>query len=752
MSSLSLPFPLRYLAAAVVLGVALPTPGAAQVPGEPRRFEVPGYDFRPDGAWRKRAAAVRERRAALMRAGSFGLLNAPRAGAAVLAQGGALSDLAITGTFHLPVVLIAYADVPVAYPVESFADLLFSTAPFPGRAYTLRTYYEELSNALVRIEGRVFSPARMDTTAAYYQDNCNGIGVTVSCPNGGRRFGAMLIAALDSISVRPGADTVWNRYDNDGPDGIPNSGDDDGVVDAVAFLHPTVDGSCGTTGIWAHRFVMSAWNNGSPYVTRTPRRGTNGQPIPGQFLVVSDYTIQSQLGGRTGCLPNEIMPIGTIAHETGHVFGLPDLYDTDAASRTEGIGEWGLMGSGNFAMAYSPASFEAWSLSQVGWVTLTELTTTRTVTTGPRQLTDTVFIARAGPPGFYVLVENRQALQSDTAQMNPVSAKKKAPGLLVWLVDDARINLGRSGNRVNTGSRQGVSLMQADGLNQLRTPGLRNRGDPGDSYPGSTGNTRFALTSNPAARSNLGEYLGFVIDRIEQLPGQIMRFRFVRREPSLFSSTLSGARIRLNGVAGSRLEEALAPGDTAQLEADTVQFVNLNRTRARFVGWSNGRPRVHTLVAGTVPDTVSAAFHADHRLLVSSAGGGAVSASAPGNLVEGFFLPDGAAVTLTASPPGGILFAGWEGDTTTRNPVLALVMARPFDLHAAFLPALDIAVSSATSHLLGTPTLTLDERTFLDTFGNRNGSYDVGDYLAFLQRLGLAPPAASAQTRTGGDR
>ena len=50
------------------------------------------------------------------------------------------------------------------------------------------------------------------------------------------------------------------------------------------------------------------------------------------------------------------MPIGTMAHETGHAFGLPDLYDTDlrSASVTQGIGEWGIMGSGELHPAVQP--------------------------------------------------------------------------------------------------------------------------------------------------------------------------------------------------------------------------------------------------------------------------------------------------------------------------------------------------------------------------------------------------------------
>ena len=104
-------------------------------------------------------------------------------------------------------------------------------------------------------------------------------------------------------------------------------------------------------------------------MTKTPRRDASGNAGPDHSSAVNDYTIQSQLGGISGCDGTCIMPVGTVAHETGHVFGLPDLYDTDKTSRTEGIGEWGLMGSGNFARSYSPASYDAWSLAEMGWVT-----------------------------------------------------------------------------------------------------------------------------------------------------------------------------------------------------------------------------------------------------------------------------------------------------------------------------------------------------------------------------------------------
>jgi M6 family metalloprotease-like protein len=735
-----------------VLGLAaglLPVVSASgQMPrGEIGRFEVMGLDFRPDGAWRRRAREVRVLRQALQQARNFRSLNAHlERGFLMRAAGPSAVPQAVTGQFYVPTVLIAYSDVAVAYPTAEFQEVIFSpnpgSLPYPNRAYTLKTFYEELTNGLISLDGRVLGPIRVDTTAAYYQDNCNGIGVVVPCPNGGRRFGNMLLAVLDSLSLGSAGDTLWNRFDNDGPDGLPNSGDDDGVVDFVSFLQPTPDGACGTPGVWAHRYVIRAWNNNSRYVTRTPRRGPGGVPISGQFLQIDDYIIQSQLGGVSGCFAGEIMAIGTIAHETGHAFGLPDLYDTDPSSRTEGIGHWGLMGSGNHARPYSPSSYDAWSLAELGWVALEELATSRTVTTGARQLTDTVFLAATDDPSVHVLIENRQSAQSDTAQMNPAFASPKLPGLLIWLIDQERIDIGRGSNTVNTGFRQGVALMQADGLNQLRTPGSRNRGDTGDSYPGSSGNPRFSLSTNPSARNNFGEYLGFVVDQIEELPGQVVRFRFLRRAPSLFAAGFAAAQIRVNGVMTGRFEDVIPAGDPVTLDVDAEQATAGGRTRARFLAWSNGGPPTQNLVSGVKPDTVTASFAVDHRVLVLVSGGGTVTASATGDLGAGVYLEEGGLVTLTAAPPTGIVFAGWSGDTASASPVLQLQVRRPYDLTAQFVADLQIPEADATAEILGGSRLSLEQRSFLDTFGNRNGSYDLGDYLAFLRREGLAPSPA----------
>ncbi|HXI21114.1 MAG TPA: M6 family metalloprotease domain-containing protein, partial [Gemmatimonadales bacterium] len=463
-------------------------PPAAPVPYPRSRvglFEIPDLDFRPQGVWRVASERVRSARRQLLSRGRVAALNAPGGG-----------SVRVAGRFILPVIPITFANVAAPYPPADYQQVLFSPAPAPS-AYSVTTYYREVSRGSVRIDGQVFGWVTADSSDTYYEDGCNGVGVLQPCPHGGVRFGELLLEALAASDT---GQVDWGRFDNDGPDGIPNSGDDDGVVDLVLFLQSEVDGACGTDHLWAHRYDMAAWNGGSGYVTRSPRRDATGQPIPGQFIQIRDYTLQSAVGGPLACADNGIMPIGTVAHEIGHGFGLPDLYDTNlrGPAPTQGIGEWGLMGSGNYSLPYSPSGYDAWSLAELGWVTVDTVPTSGTVTLDPVQLSDTVLSASVPNSNEYFLFANRQAYGSDTAQLNPACQFRtrlcgKAPGLLIWHIDPDQIAAHgfRRDNRVNSGPIHGVALVQADGRDDLDQPGGSNRGDPGDPWPGATGATSY---------------------------------------------------------------------------------------------------------------------------------------------------------------------------------------------------------------------------------------------------------------------
>ena len=238
-------------AAALVLAVA--QPAGAQV-ARPRRgqFEVQGLDFRPNGAWRQ---PDRER-------------PGPAAGAAGLRavcpperlRCRASSATVVTGAFKLP------GDSDLLHTIPTAP--LFPRRGVPGPPVLAGACHpavqpQDLLRGAVQREhhhrwhrlpvgaGRPKPPPTTRTAA------------TASSATDLSRFGALLVGTLATVSNGSDSLTVWAQYDNDGPDGLPNSGDDDGVVDFVTFLQPEIDGACGTAHIWAHRYVIQGVNGGS---------------------------------------------------------------------------------------------------------------------------------------------------------------------------------------------------------------------------------------------------------------------------------------------------------------------------------------------------------------------------------------------------------------------------------------------------------------------------------------------------------
>lgn len=458
----------------------------------------------------------------------------------------------VQGTLQVPAILFGYSDTPTSgYPPSAYAAVLFGAAPPPGQPYTIRTFYEQLSQGHFSMQGQVLGWVQLSRPEASYTGGTNCTGNPFGSTNCNGVFESPTMVPIDSLQAGlrealaklDSAGVDWGQFDNDGPDGIPNSGDDDGYVDMAIFIHPNVGGECGgNNNVWSHRYVLTNQYQSaeSAYVTKTPAAS-------GGFVRVRDYTIQAGVGGAGACNGGQIMPIGTAAHESGHGLGLPDLYDTGYLS--EGLGEWGLMGSGNYADPPSPSRMEAWSLSELGWIAVVPLTASGTYAIGPATGNgDTTFVVHpqgANPRGEYYLIENRQAVLADTALIRKhcaVSAQMGynttgcGGGLMILHVDSVQVanNGFHAGNVVNDGAIHGVQLEQADGLGNLdRNPNTQpsptssNRGDAGDLYPGITGNVAFTPYTNPAALKNYdGSSAGFAIDSIRLLsPNGVVSFR-----------------------------------------------------------------------------------------------------------------------------------------------------------------------------------------------------------------------------------
>ena len=95
----------------------------------------------------------------------------------------------------------------------------------------------------------------------------------------------------------------------------------------------------------------------------------------------------------------------------------------------------------------------------------------------------------------------------------------------------------------------------------------------------------------------------------------------------------------------------------------------------------------------------------------------------------------GGVVTLTATAAPGSLFAGWSGvPACFTAPSCAVTVGAETAVTARFIPQPPAGV--AAGELLGNPHLTPEQVHALDAAGNHNGRFDVGDYLALLDREG----------------
>ena len=823
----------RSIVLACALPVLLVTVGGAQAPAsrelQPvRGWERPGLDIRPTGGWRVKARSVAGTRAGLRARRDFRALNAGPSGAGEVAT-------VVQGTLEVPVIMFRYQNSPsgqYARPASQYNATLFGATPPNGKPYTLRTFYEEMSNGLFGIQGSSFGWLALDSAESAYT------GVAGTCPqnpfgtsncNGlfsGTAFARMQNGLLEALTDADGS-VSFGAFDNDGPDGNPNSGDDDGVVDAVLFLHPSMDGACVTptnNHLWSHRSDVF-------YLTNDAAAG-------GGNIVVRDYILLSGLGSATGgvCDSTAIMPIGTAAHELGHILALPDLYDTFGP--TEGLGQWGLMGSGNYTKPESPSRFEAWSLEQMGWTTLRPVSTNGTYGLGPAPTADTVFLVDvlgANPRNEYFLIENRQAVLSDSALVRI----HEGGGLLVWHVDGFKAcMINACGNSVNSGPIHGVALQEADGMRHLwcEENGC-NRGDGGDPYPGNDGNPAFSFGTTPAAIKNSdSSFAGFAVDSIEQLaPDGAMAFRLRFGGLTRVQASDTTVPVLVDGAPYNVFQDLFEDGSSHTIAVTDSQLSGNGRTRFTFQSWSDGGAISHLVTGIAAGATYTATLARAHLLNVTVAANGSVSYN-PTADSSGTFVPQGTPVTLTATPTAPFVFGGWTGDTTASNPVLTLPMGRPFNLTARFDPQLvvtsgdprpgglmgkpyadtlrttggtgaytwqvvggalpsgltlavngritgipaqtgsftftlrvtsgaqqqqqqfgltitapTLATAAVVSRLLtGVGALSVDDLKYLDLLGNKNNTFDVGDFLAWVQATGATPAPPVTMAGKGG--
>ena len=378
------------------------------------------------------------------------------------------NGLKTPNTFFLPVIVAYPKGETLSYTLDSLQNYIFG-----DHIGSLSQYFSEVSYGKFQLTGKVYALIE----SQYSVSDLDSIRKEEGWLNTLNH--EMVAWAEDNLDL--------TQFDNDGPDGNPNSGDDDGYMDGLAInLFGYMDGSNGGNKLAS--FV-------SDWMTSTTIKHTT---INGSYLGIG--RIATMVG---------MEDIAIWAHEFGHILGLSDYYDDKREGgdriRTFGLGYWSLMASGIRPMA--------WTKIQLGWINPTILTQNIKNLSIPNIETNP-YVLKIYQDDYhsdqYFLIENRQ----NTASNYP--EKINGSGLLIWHVNEKR------GHNFSEKSHRHINLEEADGRDDMQKNIYTregNSGDDGDVFPGSSNNTEFSDFTYPNARYPIiygGRYSGISITNISQ--------------------------------------------------------------------------------------------------------------------------------------------------------------------------------------------------------------------------------------------
>jgi len=385
-----------------------------------------------------------------------------------------------------------------------YNKLFFSEDPNDG-IVSLREYYKLNSHGRLIVSGRVTSDwLVMPHSYAYYTNNESGLDFG-AYPRSSQKLAE---DAMDAAYGSFGQDLSY--FDNDGPDGIPSSGDDDGYVDATIVIHPGQGAEVAPIPqenflLWSHEAGISVYQDCPP--------PSSPNCLPGMQLGSKRgflYTMNGEYNYAPGDNAN-----GTYCHEFGHTLGLADLYEQTACGNPigTGLGVFSLMSFGNYlpldppqAQGTRPGNIDAWSRAFLGFEQPTVVTGSGHYTLPPLTRGGGVLkVWKNGQPGSeYFLVENRVREGSD--------AGLPGEGLLIYHIDDTMIDNCRDCDLTSCAqtppSHGRVEIVQADGLDELHSgsspPDSGAYGDRFDFFPGGGAVRSWTQSTTPSTREYAG--------------------------------------------------------------------------------------------------------------------------------------------------------------------------------------------------------------------------------------------------------
>jgi len=471
-------------------------------------------------------------------------------------------------------------------------------------------------------------------------------------------------------------------------------------------------------------------------------------------------------------------PVGAWAHELGHNFGLPDLWDykitdTKCPWCDDFVGEWDLMAHGCWSgNGDTPARLSSWSLLRLGWLDDSAVTTIKAGDKGqgmvrPLESADASIVKAVVSDSTYYLVEARQKTGWD--RNLPDS------GIIILYVDDTKGN-GEGPVRVKGPSDSLDKAWKAgqffvDKANQLIIGGLSadvNLNFQVAVYGAASTGTTYAITVDTPYPDLLvtldgkdyktGQTGKVVIQNIAFGPHNLTApaVRMIDQGArSIFSSwsdhDTGSSRIivvvsDMNLTASYRMQYLLivitdAPvtgggwcdaGSQAVVKAD--QYVTYgNSTRRVFTGWSGDITGAN--LSGNVlmdgPKKVSVHWTLQYALNVTSRYGDPQGA--------GWYSENEAAQVSVTNPfpvEAGIQarFTGWSGDIASSDPNATMKMNKPKSITASWQLQHEMTLTAVDAN--NVPVATPPHVTFIfdysgkQTVLNESGQVwlDAGEY------------------------
>jgi M6 family metalloprotease-like protein len=285
--------------------------------------------------------------------------------------------------YRLAVIPVGFADAGLSerIPAAAWNDALFSTDAYTKTSATgqpvfgsMNDYYRELSCGKFRVEGKVFDGIALDKKRVEYTQSASR--------------NALYVEACDQVLKRDGEAALKG-------------------FDGVFFIYagprfPTQRGGV----FWPHRASFLYKGERWPY------------------FICPELT-----GGREPRMAS----ISVIAHEFGHMLGLPDLYYKADDSNHPGLGIWCTMSVGH-GQDGKPLHFSAWCKEQLGWLkpALIDPRVQQKLLLGPVRgsATECYKVLLRADGSEYLLLENRVKRGFDR--------DLPGEGLLIWRVVDGR--------------------------------------------------------------------------------------------------------------------------------------------------------------------------------------------------------------------------------------------------------------------------------------------------------------------------